>query len=307
MKKHLPLLISLLLCTNLGIAQSSVVADIDLANKQFTNVKISDSFSIPGSQKKDTLSFPEKVAGLSAKLENNEIVLTYRLKKTAKEQYYRIGLTATLDGKPLPTAIRPEQVSGAYGPYVIVEDNSTILKTIWGDLIPSYLNLEGELAIDLEVSLERSNFLEVCEKGRPTFFTWKDQKWHAVAGVVGLGSLIAGQTFKNRRDDNYQTYTNLSEEFNSAGATKKAEISNEHPRLLEEAKDQDDQYRFFSWVGAGILAGDLIWELIRFAKFERDNKDFYRYCTGQNKVSLRPVILPGTLSSTAGMQLKVRF
>ena len=256
MKNHVFLILLLMLGTVKGISQSSIVAEINLVQQTFEVTNTSETLQI------SPLQYPERVKNLNAELVNNEIVLTYQLDRTGKEQFYRIGLQASINGNPLP--IQPEQVTDTYGPNVIVKNSSDVYQTTWGNLIESYLNLEGQLVIDLEVSLERNY---TCPDERPTFLTWKKQRLNIVTGTLGLGSIFAGQIYGRLRDDNLAEYRRLNDEFYTLPPEALSEAQKEADTLFETINDQDDRCNLLTTIGFGILIGDLVWEYVQLSRF----------------------------------------
>ena len=297
MKNYLIHLFFPLLLINTGFSQSSIVAKIDLAKGQFNVLDKAESLQI------SKFNYQSPVKNLNAQLINNEIVLTYNLGKTVKEQYYQIHLIASINGRQL--APMPEDISGTYGSNIKVGNPSIIHKTTWENLISTYLDLKGDLILDLVVSLQRD--FEGCDEERPTFFTWKDQKKHSLMGIIGAGSLIVGQAYKSQSEKNYETYTQISENFVNVDDANKTSERMRAVALYSDLESQRDRYKFFSWMGVGIIAADLLWEYINFTKFDQTIKDFERYCPKKNSVSIMPMVVPQKESALVGVQFSVQF
>ena len=275
MKKPILLFSTMLLSFQLSLAQAVIRGKISLINNTFSPEYVYEDKKQP------------YVKNLSANLDRDKIILSYQLAKTTPEQYYLVRFSARIGEQKLP--IQLEQLSGDYPVVLPFKGADRTFTTIWGDLISEYLDLEGELTIELDVQLKNN-----CPTSWPE---WErgHARTHLWLAATGAASLGAGQIFRIQRDNKYEEYG------------QQTSLNDETRNLFQTAEDSHHAYLILSWAAVGILTADGVWAYIRSRRLKRQ-REIFNDCDAANSVSIRPAVLPGGGPTFAvGLQFNVQF
>lgn len=188
---------------------------------------------------------------------------------------YNVYLRLTLDGNSL----FPEKqyLLGDIGEGVSSKKEVNSHKIIWTHILQDYVNLQGELKVELEVE-EFTNVLSWlnlnCQE-IPIFETQQRLPYY-IAGGVGAGLILTGAILGSRD-------------------------SNGDP--------DNDIYSILMISGTGILAADAVFYFKRKRRYNLDLEIYKQYC-GSNYLSICPIFEKSTgknSAPSAGLRLALVF
>lgn len=227
---------------------------------------------------------------------DKEIQIKYTHLDFSGTKYYRVRLEAALDGVLLP--IVSENILGSNGADVLLEEALQERSLIWTNLVEDYIQLQGVLQITLYAEAFGSKELPFnVDCGVKPQFTNRQQLPYLGVAIVGAGSLLAGQQFRRSSEEDYALY--LSQETAEAA----------EPFFLS-ANDKHHKELVFTYSGAALLAGDLIWYLIRQRRYKRRLKTYQKFCQPTEEISLRPALRIDTqeaMALQAGLRFQLQF
>ena len=259
-------------------------AQFDLSNNEF---KILSS----GENSKDDFL---KIT--SIRYEEKEIQIDFSNLDFTGAEYYRLQVSASLEEIILP--IRPENILGAVNKNILIEDAPELQTLVWTNLVEDFVALKGRLKITLYTEIYgRKELPYKVNCGVKPEFTNKQKMPFLIAALAGTGSLVTGQLFKQASDKEYADY--LSQET--------FEVAN--PILLS-ANDKHHKDLVFTSVGAALLAGDVIWFLIRQRRYKKQIATYRKFCKPTEELTIRPVFEvdpKSTLVLQTGLNIKWRF
>lgn len=268
----------------LNTSSLSVEAEVDLAREQLSVTRRSEAAS------------DARITNINLRLQEGNLVIGYELTEAGRNAYYRVALTLTLDGRPLSP--RPESLSGDLGDNITTEGHATLKRIIWATPLETYPSLRGKLEARLTVQLFGTVGLPFnIDCAHPPSFTPPQQLPHYLAAGVGLGSVLIGQALVSNADDTY----------NNSYLTAETAVAAEP--YFTDATNQRHTGLILTYAGAGVLAADAVWYVVRLVRYTKQRKAFERYCNPAG-VSVRPVYrpaLPGGGTPVVGLRIAVNM
>ncbi len=205
-------------------------------------------------------------------IEDGDLILNYSLEGPDKFFYYIMDFSLTDEsGREV-----------AYSQYRLEAqdtiqdiDKGRSLEVDWLDISETGLYFNKNYNLNVKYQLYGTQ--ECGVDNRPY---WGFRRWwpHLAAGVVGGGGLLlAGESFRQRAEDDEANYQDLWK----SGEPEVAGLQ------VSDSYDQNkDNARNFTIAGAVFIGIDLIWLGIRYQNHLRKVKLYNRYCTP--KVSISP-------------------
>lgn len=277
------------LCIPLGIEAQivqrfpfslSVNANIDLQNE---TIQLDD---LPTKDRNN------RIKDLNLELKNGELIINYQLDKTDRGDFYEVALQASLGDVDIP--IRPSQLIGDIGG-MIETSASQNFKIVWPNFYDQFLKLEDQFSVSLSATYVEKLKVAGLDCDNPPQFGIK-QQWPFLATLVVAGGAIgAGQYYKGLSDD---TYNN---QYLSASS-----LSEANP-LYDKANKEHQQYLILSYSGAALIAGDMIWYIVRSARHQKRLKLFDEYCKQGQTLNIDPIFSPGIGQASPSTQLRLTF
>jgi|GEM_PF-6972545 len=280
--------------------RQTVVAEIDLAAG--TDSPVTDTVAFAGRLKQISMA-REGVSTWDSTayfvddpltLERGDIIISYRLPPTREQEFYEVRVSFSLNGAPLQPDLR--YLRGAVGSGIEVAAGEEIKEIAWTNLLEQYINLNGELRMELTVVLHGMipGCLEVdCTAGMPAF----NRKPFLWAGIAGAALIGVGQIFDSRADDKYEDYATFKPLDNP---------ETDPEDLYQDANGDHHTYLALTYAGISVLAVDAAWYLIKELSHQRKVRR-YRECCRDNALTIRPVVDLPQGDGLAQMGLKIRL
>ena len=232
----------------------------------------------------------------SIRYEEKEIQIDFSNLDFTGAEYYRLQMSATLEDAAL--SIKPENILGAVNKNILISDTRELQTIVWTNLVEDFVELKGRLKITLSTEIYgRKELPYKVNCGVKPEFTNKQKMPFLIAALAGVGSLATGQIFKQASAREYADYLR-QETF---------EVAN--PILLS-ANDKHHKDLVFTSVGAALLAGDVIWFLIRQRRYKKQITTYRKFCSPTEDLSIRPVFEVGPKDAVVlqtGLNIKWRF
>lgn len=224
-------------------------------------------------------------------LVNGELNISFPLKRNIKEEFYKVQLEVSLNGKTL--SLMEENLSGSIGEKV-VSDKEDLKNITWMQLIDTYQQLEGRLLIKVTTELwGKSSVFVDCDN--PPVFGAKQKRPFYIAGGAGLVAIGAGQYFKSKSDKKYE------DEYLTANSLEEAE-----PKY-EEANSDHHTYLILTYAGSAILVTDIVWYLIQNGKHKKRMKVYKEFCNDKS-MTISPLIeIPAGPSNNGATGIQFTF
>ncbi len=231
-------------------------------------------------------------SGVTAILKNDELHFHYPLQATKDFEYYKVSFSAQLNGKDFtPPA---HYLKGDLGKQEI-EAGQQKRSITWFGLTNLYQQLEGNLSLFVHVTFYGDKTLpyEVSCLNPPKFEFRQKLPFYGV-GVIGVGSLVAGQIYLKKGEDKFRKH--LVEN-----------VISERKSLYERADQQTTLAEVLTYAGIGILVADGIGYYLRKRRHKKQVKIFEENCANKS-ISFQPILDFSTTSSqNIGFQLSYTF
>lgn len=225
---------------------------------------------------------------------DKELVISFNSQTLENGEYFLSKLQVLLDGQPI--VIEPENLFGEFDKKIEFQQASQSHKILWTNLMEDYINLKGQLEITLVTEIYGTRDLPYnVDCGIKPSFTKKQKLPFIIAGVLGAGSVGAGQIFNNKSDDQYQTY--LSQEtFDAADP------------FYQDANKNAKRGGILTIAGASVLAVDAIWFFIKQRRFKKQLETYNEFCNPE-KLNIQPTIgfEPSSNTINSGLTLTLNF
>ncbi len=225
---------------------------------------------------------------------DKELVISFNSQTLENGEYFLSKLQVLLDGQPI--VIEPENLFGEFDKKIEFQQASQSHKILWTNLMEDYINLKGQLEITLVTEIYGTRDLPYnVDCGIKPSFTKKQKLPFIIAGVLGAGSVGAGQIFNNKSDDQYQTY--LSQEtFDAADP------------FYQDANKNAKRGEILTIAGASVLAVDAIWFFIKQRRFKKQLETYNEFCNPE-KLNIQPTIgfEPSSNTINSGLTLTLNF
>ena len=225
---------------------------------------------------------------------DKELVISFNSQTLENGEYFLSKLQVLLDGQPI--VIEPENLFGEFDKKIEFQQASQSHKILWTNLMEDYINLKGQLEITLITEIYGTRDLPYnVDCGIKPSFTKKQKLPFIIAGVLGAGSVGAGQIFNNKSDDQYQTY--LSQEtFDAADP------------FYQDANKNAKRGEILTIAGASVLAVDAIWFFIKQRRFKKQLETYNEFCNPE-KLNIQPTIgfEPSSNTINSGLTLTLNF
>lgn len=258
----------------------SVNAKIDLQNETV------EMISSPPVEREN------RIKDLTLDLRHGELIISYSLDKSEKGNYYDIELYAELGGTPI--LLKPGKLIGDIGTGIETSAVSNF-EIVWPGFYEQFLQIEDDFSLSLKATYVDQLKVAGLDCDNPPVFGFK-QQWPFLATLaVAGGSIGAGQYYKGRSEDTYNT------QYLPAGSLAEA-----NP-IYDKANQEHQQYLILTYAGAALIAGDLIWYVVRSARHQKRLKLFDEYCKEGQALNIDPVFSPGIGEVSTSTQLRLTF
>lgn len=274
MLRRLAAAIILLLCAQVSFAQLTPVISCQATLKGNIHL-LQEQLSVSGTSDKPECGELENV---SAELVDGEIAVLYELpaKYPSEETTTDVTVHALviIDGDTL--SIRPDRFIGDYGSGISILAGSR-KKFYITRLLSDYVDINGE--IEIVITVARSFRVSFDCESRPQF-GFNQKVAHYGIGLLGAGAIVGGVLLDQESQKKYDEYLGQTDQ----------EVAKS---IYDQANSQHKLANALIYSGAGIIAADIIWYIIRHKKHKKRSMMFDKYCN-DGAVSVQPSIqLPG--------------
>lgn len=181
-------------------------------------------------------------------LVDKDIIIHLTQKPFKNGEYFVVNLGVKLNDQTLP--IEPENLFGDVNKKISFTSEPQTHKIIWTNLMEEYIDLNGELKISLTIEIHGNRALPYnVDCGIEPTFTTKQKMPFLIAGILGAGSVAAGQYLKNESEKDYDTYL-VQETYDEAEP------------FYQDANNKANAGRILTYTGITVLTVDAIWFFI---------------------------------------------
>lgn len=206
-------------------------------------------------------------------LVDKDLIIHLDQKPFKNGDYFIINLAVKLNDETLP--VEPENLFGELNKNISFSNEPQTYKIIWTNLMEEYIDLNGELAISLNVDIYGNRDLPYnVDCGIEPTFTTKQKIPFLIAGILGAGSVVAGEYLKNESEKDYDTYLS-QDNFDAAEP------------FYQDANDKANTGQILTYAGIGILTVDAIWYFVRQRRFRKQREVYNEFCKPKN-ISFQP-------------------
>ncbi len=227
-------------------------------------------------------------------LVDKDLIIHLDQKLFKNGEYFMVNLAVKLNGEDL--SIEPENLFGELNKNINFADEPQTYKIIWTNLMEEYIDLTGELMVSLSIDIYGNRDLPYnVDCGIEPTFTTKQKIPFLIAGILGAGSIAAGEYLKNESEKDYDTYLS-QDNFESAEP------------FYQDANDKANTGRILTYAGIGVLTVDAIWFFVRQRRFRKQREVYNEFCTSKN-ISFQPQVeLPlGSRDLSTSLSFTYRF
>ncbi|MFK7809634.1 MAG: hypothetical protein AB8F74_17650, partial [Saprospiraceae bacterium] len=208
-------------------------------------------------------------------LVDKDIIIHLNQQPFKNGEYCVVNLEVKLNDQVIE--IEPENLFGVVNQKINFTEVPQNHKIVWTNLMEEYIDMKGQLAINLSVDIYGNRDLPYnVDCGVEPSFTRKQKIPFIIAGVLGAGSVAVGQYLKNESEKDYDNYL-IQENFDAAEP------------YYQDANDKANTGELLTNVGIAVLAVDAVWFFIRQRRFKKQMKVYNEFCRPK-KVTIQPSV-----------------
>jgi len=231
----------------------------------------------------------------SVELIDKEIIISYTSLLPEGGEYFKPSISFRMNNEQLEVV--PENLFGAVQKEMTFTEELEQHQIIWTNLTKEYIELKGQLEITLSVEIFGTRQLPYdVDCGIKPTFTNKQKMPFYTAGIVGAGSLVAGQLLERKAQTDYEDLYR----------TQKSETDAEP--FYQDANGTHHTAFIMTYAGAAILAVDAIWFFIKQRRYKKQLDTYNEFCNPE--LSIRPFLennSPNNFALQPGLRLKYNF